>query len=183
MAPSLHGLGQMTSIKLRPGRLTNTVKRIAGRRLGTLLPRASSAIIGIEGELGARGGHRSWPAYRSWPTYCSLSRIFPSRCASLESCAIDHGQGWRPRRGVGNLNPRITLRWPTARRQSKPGRPITSPSTTRRLSTAHDGPRCGGAFAILFSMDGRFDLIISVLAGMAVAGFVLGSYLMHYAHT
>jgi hypothetical protein len=64
MAPSLHGHGQMTSIKLRPGRLTNTVKRIAGRRLGTLLPRASSAIIGIEGEL---GGARRAPLMASVP--------------------------------------------------------------------------------------------------------------------
>jgi hypothetical protein len=32
-------------------------------------------------------------------------------------------------------------------------------------------------------MDGRFDdLIISILAGMAAAGFLLGTYLMQYGY-
>ena len=55
--------------------------------------------------------------------------------------------------------------------------PQTSPAKPRSAVGA-----ATGLFLLSFDMDGQFDdLIISVLAGMAVAGFVIGTYLIQYA--
>jgi hypothetical protein len=50
---------------------------------------------------------------------------------------------------------------------------------TRRLSPAAGAPSAAGRFLLSFAMDDHHILILSILVGMAAAGIVLGTFLLH----
>jgi hypothetical protein len=73
-------------------------------------------------------------------------------------------------------------RWCSAAHSAGSSQHRTSPVAvrfpTRPLAPSQPHPR-QGAFLLSFAMDDHHMLILSILVGMAAAGIVLGTFLVH----